>query len=74
MDRALDLESFDRTVKVRFLAWSVIWYRKGIGGVTVSSARVDLALNRYLEKSGEGKQEGCADEISRNFGKLWGYQ
>jgi hypothetical protein len=28
--------------------------------VTVSSARVDPALNGYLKKSGEGKQEGCA--------------
>ena len=26
---------------------------------SVSSARVDPALNGYLEKSGEGKQEGC---------------
>ena len=27
---------------------------------SVSLARVDPALNGYLEKSGEGKQEGCA--------------
>ena len=27
---------------------------------SVSSARVDPALSGYLEKSGEGKQEGCA--------------
>ena len=27
---------------------------------SVSSARVNPALNGYLEKSGEGKQEGCA--------------
>ena len=26
---------------------------------SLSSARVDLALNGYLDKSGEGKQEGC---------------
>ena len=27
--------------------------------MTVSSARVDPALNGYLEKSGEGKEKGC---------------
>ena len=27
---------------------------------SVSPSRVDPALNVYLEKSGEGKQEGCA--------------
>ena len=27
---------------------------------SVSLARVNPALNGYLEKSGEGKQEGCA--------------
>ena len=27
---------------------------------SVSLAKVDPALNGYLEKSGEGKQEGCA--------------
>ena len=27
---------------------------------SVSSAKVDPALNGYPEKSGEGKQEGCA--------------
>ena len=27
---------------------------------SASLARVDPALNGYLEKSGEGKQEGCA--------------
>jgi len=27
---------------------------------TLNSVRVDPSLNGYLEKSGEGKQEGCA--------------
>ena len=27
---------------------------------SISSARVDSALNGYMEKSGEGKHEGCA--------------
>ena len=30
--------------------------------ISVNSARVDQAVNRYLEKSGESKQEGNATE------------
>jgi len=36
----------------------LVWDR-GLWRDSVSSARVDPALNGYLEKSGEGKQEGC---------------
>ena len=35
----------------------LVWDR-GLWRDSVSSARVDPALNGYLEKSGEGKQEG----------------
>ena len=47
-------------MEVRFLVWLVIWVRTGVSGRTVSSATVHQALNWYLEKSGEGKQEGFA--------------
>ena len=37
-----------------YLAWDGGQWRD-----SVSSARVDPALNEYLEKSGDNKQEGC---------------
>ena len=47
---------------VRILVYPIIWFGTGVSGVTVCSARVDPVLNGYLEKSGEGKQEGCVKE------------
>ena len=41
-------------VMTSYLVWDGGQWRD-----SVSSARVDPALNGYLEKSGEGKQEGC---------------
>ena len=58
---ALDLRSFVRegegsnTNVPNYLFWDGDQLRDSVG-----SARVDPALNGYLEKSGEGKQEGCA--------------
>ena len=44
--------------RVRFLVLLVIWFGTGNSDMTVSSASVDAAVNGYLEKSGEVKQEG----------------
>ena len=37
------------------------FWNEGQWRESVSSARFDSALNGYLEKSGEGKQEGCVE-------------
>jgi hypothetical protein len=57
---SLGWESFVLEAWVQFLAWPVIWFGSEVSSVTVSSARVNPTLNRYLEKPGEGEQEGCA--------------
>ena len=41
-----------------YCSWFFVWDR-GQWHDSVSSATVDPALNGYLVKSGEGKQEGC---------------
>jgi len=44
--------------EILILVFFVIWFRTGISGMTVSSTSVHPALNGYLEKSGDGKQQG----------------
>jgi len=39
----------------------VFWFGIGLNGVTVSLARIDPALNGYLDKYREGKQKGYAN-------------
>ena len=51
--------------EIQVLVPLVIWFGTGVSVVTVSSARVKLALNGCLEKPGEGKQE-----VSVSIGRM----